>query len=245
MSPSAGTLDQIKTKFGSAFVYDQNGRIEAMNDPDRSEGPSLAICGYASGNLVRFGPDVDDDTAAAISELVATEPALASPDSLPEYQDRYMQLLDGEHQVPGVAYSVPKLFTFDSEIQVISSGTSDADRLVQRISPTDAFSSELRDMGFRGPHDFWEPWSAAMQGEQIAALAFAARLTDRSSEPGIVTVPSLRRQGFATSAVAAWAKHPGLGTRSLFYSTTQDNDASKAIAARLGFQFIGATFSVY
>ena len=38
------------------------------------------------------------------------------------------------------------------------------------------YPSAMSDAGFKDVSDFWEPWCIAIKGEEIAAIAFAARL---------------------------------------------------------------------
>lgn len=103
---------------------------------------------------------------------------------------------------------------------------------------------DLRALGFVGPEDFWAPWCAALHEDDIAALAFSARLTSAAAETGVVTIPALRGLGYASAATAGWAALPALRGRRLFYSTEAANGASRRVAARLDLRFLGASFAM-
>jgi RimJ/RimL family protein N-acetyltransferase len=96
-------------------------------------------------------------------------------------------------------------------------------------------------LGFPDTGEFWPPWAAVFDGDEIAALGFAARLGARGADLGLVTVPAFRGRGYGAAATAAWAAHPALANRTLFYSTTLTNLSSQRVVARLGLRFIGTT----
>ena len=92
--------------------------------------------------------------------------------------------------------------------------------------------------------DFWPPWCVALQGDEIAAIAFAARLSPDAAEPGVGSVPAFRGRGLAAAATAGWAALPGLQGRALFYGTSRTNVSSQRVAVRLGLRFLGASLSI-
>jgi predicted GNAT family acetyltransferase len=60
----------------------------------------------------------------------------------------------------------------------------------------------------------------------------------------VETLPEYRRRGFAVSAVAGWARAVRSSGAMPFYSTSWDNVASQAVAARLGASLAGVDFHV-
>jgi hypothetical protein len=50
-------------------------------------------------------------------------------------------------------------------------------------------------MGFGDTRDLWPPWCVALEGDAVAAVAFAARLSPLAAEVGVVTAPAFRRRG--------------------------------------------------
>src|SRR5208282_6141236 len=100
------------------------------------------------------------------------------------------------------------------------------------------------DAGFKGVGDFWEPWCVAVERDEIASIAFAARLSDVGAEIGVYTFPKFRAQGFAAAVTASWSSMPSLAARELFYSTQRSNRSSQRVAARLGLRLIGASLRI-
>jgi predicted GNAT family acetyltransferase len=98
--------------------------------------------------------------------------------------------------------------------------------------------------GFKRVADFWEPWCVALDGDEIASIALAARLGEVGAEVGFYTFPKYRRRGLAAAVTASWASIPSLNKRALFYSTSKSNLSSRRVAARLGLRLIGASVSI-
>ena len=100
------------------------------------------------------------------------------------------------------------------------------------------------DAGFKSVADLWEPWCIALEGEEVAAIAFAARLGSVGAEIGVYTFRNFRSRGFAATVAANWSSMPSLEGHVLFYSTSRSNRSSQRVASRLGLQMIGASVSV-
>lgn len=121
---------------------------------------------------------------------------------------------------------------------VVVSGTEAGRTLLHRIA-RDGVPSHLAEAGFSSLDDFWAPWCVVMDGGEIAAMCFAARLTNKGAAAGVYTFPAWRGRGLAGVATAAWSSHPDLADHELGYSTLMSNTASQQVAARLGLPRIG------
>ncbi len=108
----------------------------------------------------------------------------------------------------------------------------------------DGMSQPMIDSGFISVADLWEPWCIATDGDQIAAIASAARLGKGGAEIGVYTFPEFRARGFAAAVTAGWSSLAVLDGRALFYSTSRTNRSSQRVAARLGLRMIGASFTI-
>ncbi|HEX2376869.1 MAG TPA: GNAT family N-acetyltransferase [Gaiellales bacterium] len=128
-------------------------------------------------------------------------------------------------------------------VPIVMSGTPDAAELVARLE-SDGLPAGLAGMGFAGTGDLWEPWCAALDGDEIVSVAFAARLSPLGAEAGVATVPGNRGRGLAAAVTAAWSQHPQLAARACFYTTAEDNRSSRRVAERLSLRLLGATISV-
>ena len=261
--------DLLALDVATLFVLNSSGRILHDNAPDRSPGPRFYVGGCASANLVRIRHDVGADTAQALERLAAAEPPCRHPDSRPIHLDDYVRLLAAEAPVENArsgltwtfasappAASAPSFLGMPSlaraprsggeanaMVCMVASGTPEGDRLLARLAD-EGMPNSLVALGFTSLNDFWPPWCAALQHDEIASIAFAARLSPDAAETGVVTVPAFRGQGLAAAATAAWAAHPALHGRALFYSTSTTNVSSQRVAARLNLRFLGASLSI-
>jgi hypothetical protein len=189
-------------------------------------------------NAAHVRHDVPAGVAADLLALAATEPPWSDPKALPACLDALVERLGGEAEVnASLIYDLPHGVELAGP-SIVSSGTDAGDRLLAALE-RDGMPAHLVDAGFLGLGDFWAPWCAVMDGEAIAALCFAARLTERGAAAGVYTFPDWRGRGFAAAATAAWSRHPDLARRMLGYSTLTTNLSSQRVAARLGLPRIG------
>src|SRR5207302_1073695 len=142
----------------------------------------------------------------------------------------------------GLTWSFPDHFTYIHDTPVVSSGSRAGETLLARLAQ-EGMPQQLAALGFSSPSEFWPPWCVALQNNEIASIAFAARLSRAAAETGVVTVPQFRGQGLAAAVTAGWAAHPALRGRALFYGTSRANVSSQRVVARLGLRFLGASLS--
>jgi hypothetical protein len=239
--------DLLAVRVATAFVLNDAGRIAYENAPDRSAGARLYLAGSVSGNVVRIRHDVSDATARALEVLAADEPPLRHPESTPTHLDEYVHVLDAESPVPswdlGLMWSFAERLNHAHPAQLVTSGTLAGDHLLARLL-ADGMPPGLAALGFVDIGEFWAPWCVALHQNEIASIAFAARLGPAAAEIGVATVPPFRGRGFAAAAAAGWAALPALQGRALFYSTQRANASSQRVVERLALRFLGATLSI-
>lgn len=249
MDAKTGNTELVTTKLETTLVMDERGRMLRQRDPERSPAPRLLINGFQSGNVGRVRHDIDQALADRLSEIVATEPSLHGPDSKPGHWSEYVRLLTAAapitRQTAGVMYIFPEEFTYSHQIRLVCSGTPEGAKLSAELQASGGMPEDLVELGFNDPGDFWEPWCVAMHRDQIASIGFTARLGEHGAESGIVTVPYLRRRGYAAAAVSGWAKHPELRSKTLFYSADRSNVSSRAVAEQLELIYIGSSFVIF
>jgi predicted GNAT family acetyltransferase len=76
-------------------------------------------------------------------------------------------------------------------------------------------------------------WTVIEDGFAVS-LCFSARLTKRAAAAGVKTLEGYRGHGYAPAAVAAWADAIRATGRIPLYDTSWENDASQAVARKLG-----------
>lgn len=240
-APSAWSLINLEVE--TRFDIAPDGRIDREAAPDGSPGPLMFLAGCCEGVAMRLGRQVDQDLAAALSDLAADEPPLGDPDSAPRHLDRYLALLGpGCVARRGLTYHLPHGTSAPGRAETVLSGSPEAARLEERFA-REGMPPALAARNFHQVADLWPPYCLIMQDGEIASMAFASRLGERGAELGLETLTPFRGRGFAALAVAGWSSHPALAERTLFYSTAHGNHASQRVAAKLGLRFLGPTWA--
>ncbi len=191
--------DLLALEASVLFVMSDSGRVVCENSSDRSAAPRLSLAGCASLNIVRVRDDVDEKTSQAIESLAATEPALREPESTPVHIDEYVELLAAEAPVEdfgsGLIWTFPERLAYEHSATLVASDTAEGYRLLARLAE-EGMPAALVAAGFVDIGEFWAPWCVALDGDEIASIAFAARLGPAAAETGVFTVPAYRGRGF-------------------------------------------------
>ena len=240
-------LRLLKVDTATTFVINASGRIERENDPDCSPGPRFFFAGCPAGNIARVRHDVEDQTALRILAIAAQEPPWRDPDVLPQCLGKVIDVFSRDQPVvtiaPGVIYRLPNGLQYEHGARIVRGDTADGEQMLARLAERGLPQSML-DAGFKGVADFWEPWCVALEGDEIASIAFAARIGDIGAGIGVYTFPGFRGRGFAAAVTASWSSMRRLNGRALFYSTAKSNRSSQCVASRLGLRPIGASVRV-
>jgi hypothetical protein len=232
----------LALQIATGTVLSPEGRMLRVNSADTFAPPRMYLSGCSTGWIVRLRHDVEAQAAEAIEELAAREPPVSAPGATPRFAERYREILGvsaplSDHDF-GPIHRLPNGSASPRQGAIVSSGTADGNALLARLTQH-GVPANLIDVGFAGLSDFWEPWCAALEDGEIAAIAFAARLGPFGADIGVTTMEPFRGRGFASAATAAWSAHPALRERTLFYSTHRDNLSSRRVIARLGLPFLG------
>jgi len=231
----------------TGYLLTATGRIERVSDPDRSPGPRLSFAGCAKGNVVRVRHDASDTLALQLLAVAANEPPWADPERDPGCIAELSALLDSDCPTKtveaGVNHSLPNALPYEHGFPIVRSDSPEASMLLVRFAK-DGMPGALIDAGFRSIADLWPPWCIARDGEDVASIAFAARLGIWGAAIGIYTFPGFRGRGYAAAVTAAWSSHPSLKDRALFYGARRDNRSSRRVIERLRLPPIGGNIRI-
>jgi GNAT superfamily N-acetyltransferase len=99
----------------------------------------------------------------------------------------------------------------------------------------------VRPGGPAAPPAVWVDGAAEVHvGGELVARCFSSRDAPEGREAGVWTHPAHRRRGYGAAVVACWAAGwAAVDDRPSFYSTSADNLASQALAARLDLRPLG------
>jgi hypothetical protein len=166
---------------------------------------------------------------------------------VPVHLADYLRLLAAEAPVDqyemGLNWTFPGRLNYEHPAALVGSNTLTSDRLVARLIER-GMPKALVGMGFVDVGAFWTPWCVALDGNEIASIAFTVGVGPSSAEVGVATMPGLRRRGFAAAATAGWASLPSNSGRTLFYGMQTTNVSSLRVTQRLGLRFIGASLNI-
>ena len=217
------------------FTSDARSRLMTVNEPGGGlPGPRLFLGRTRGGNLWRLRADLPDALAAELEALCGDEPVGEDLLSPPRHAARYVRLLEAHAPVreseAGPAYRFaeypeparPPVALTEKDAGLLRGGF---EKLVE----------ELTD---------WQPFVALLDGGRAVSVCRSVRITPQAHEAGAETLPDYRGKGYAADAVARWALRVlPLGAVPL-YSTSWENAASQAVAAKLRLVQYGADFHI-
>jgi len=252
----AGDMRLLHINVATIFAMSSSGRIERQNDPDRSPAPRLFFAGCPQGNIAHVRDDVEDEVAGQLLAIAADEPPWRDPWVLPQGIGKFLDVFSNHppfatgpaSRIPlsvgtSVIYQLPRHKKYEHTTNIVRGDSVEGAAIVARFKQR-GMPEQMLDAGFESLADLWEPWCVALEGEEVAAIAFAARLGIVGAEIGVYTFPNFRSRGFAAAVTASWSSMASLDGHALFYSTSRSNRSSQRVAARLGLRMIGASVSV-
>lgn len=243
-----GKLRLLRIGEETGFVLTPSGRIEAVNDPGRSHGPRLNLSGCSEGNRLRIHRDVPNHVAEEIAAVAGSELPWSNADSDPKCLSQLVALLASHRPVERIEREVdhilPNGLRYEHSAGIVRSDSVEGGDLVARFEAM-GMPQSMIEAGFKCLDDLWPPWCIALAGEEVAAIAFAARLSARGAAIGVYTFEGFRGRGIAAAVTAAWSSLPVLADRLLFYSARRDNHSSRRVIERLGLPLIGASLRIH
>lgn len=213
------------------FVHDANGKLLRINEPDNlTPAPRFFLTRTRTANLWRTRYDLPADLAHALEQLAAAEPISADLPQLPLYTAEYVELLQPHSPADaGPAYYLPE---------------SDQPSQAVLITPENVSVLQTHFDWLRTTLADYAPVAATVVDGQAVAVCFCSRITTQVAEAGVYTATSYRGHGYATDAVRGWATAVRASGRLPLYDTSWTNNASQAIAQKLGAVQYGANYSL-
>jgi hypothetical protein len=240
-------LSLLQIDVATLFVISPSERIERTKDPDGSPAPRLFFAGCPQGNIVRVRHDLAEETAQRLLAIAQTEPPWWNPWALPQCIGKLIDVLSNDRPSTNLAtsviYQLPNHLKSEHSATIVRGDSAEGAALRARFAEH-GMPPAMVDAGFTGVGDLWEPWCVALEGGEVASIAFAARLGEQGVEIGVYTFPKFRARGYAAAVTAEWSSMPGLEERALFYSTSRANRSSQHVASRLGLRMFAASFGI-
>jgi RimJ/RimL family protein N-acetyltransferase len=216
--------------FQALFLLNAEGRIVSTREPGGSTGPlfslvrATAYCAWA----IRAG--VPQKVADELDRLARDEAPATDFRAAPLHAARYLTLLSGRSEF-GPAFRFPYSVAEHADAVVVED-----ERLLYR--------------NFRGwiPGEIAagrSPVLAVFADEYPVSVCFCARRSDAAAEAGVETAARYRGQGLAVRVTSAWARAVRASGRIPLYSTDGSNQASLAVARKLGLIAYASHWRIY
>lgn len=216
------------------FTHDAAGNLDRVNEPNGPPAPRLFVGRTVEGVVRRFrhdiGPDVRRELDAALHDDHLERHTLDTPMDSSRYQTILGRLAPVQRIWEGPA------FVFPDDIPSSRDAVRVTHENAQLLRPY--LESWLPDTAGNGPM-----YALVVDGHAVSVCA-SVRQTSVADEAGVDTVPAFRGRGFAGQVVGAWAAAVRAESRVPFYSTSWDNEASRAVARKLGLAQFGSDLHI-
>ncbi|HKO17037.1 MAG TPA: GNAT family N-acetyltransferase [Gemmatimonadaceae bacterium] len=226
--------DLMRLHVEALFIHDALGQLVSVNEPDGAPAPRFFLGKTAAGVVYRFRQDVDfnlrEELTAASADIVLPSGALDAP----RRASRCEQLL--ARAAPVRRTWAGPAFYFPPELPA-SAGTV-------RITEENAHLLHPLLAAWLPDVQQSQPMCAVVVDGQAAAVCCSVRRTDAANEAAVETAPSFRGRGYAAGAVAAWAATVRDLRRVPLYSTSWQNEPSRAVARKLALIHFGSDLHI-
>jgi hypothetical protein len=216
------------------FTHDAAGHLVRVNEPDGAAAPRFFLGRTVEGAVWRFRHDVDHDLRtqleAATQDDVLREQALDSPTSPSRYEDILARFAPVERTWGGPAFCFPQEVAMTIGTVLVTEGNAQLLRpLLQDWVP------DVR---------LCQPMFALTVDGHAVAVCGSVRRTSAAHEAGVETALPYRGRGYAARVVAAWARAVRDMGRVPLYSTSWQNEASRAVARQLALIHFGSDLHI-
>ena len=210
------------------FLLDDEGRISGTRSPEPSPGPLFMLIRGTASCAWAVRQDLPPEMAIELDRLAQEEPPVSDFRNEPVHSERYVSLLDGEID-SGPAFTFPEVIVQPSDPEFIE----DIRLLDHHFSGWKA--SEISGSA---------PIAAMVEDGYAVSVCFSARRSDVAAEAGLETAEAFRGRELGPRVAAAWALAIRASGRIPLYSTSWSNDASLAVARKLGLVAYASNWSI-
>lgn len=234
MGEPRSDIEQMLVQIGTLYRLDARGRMLAVNEPGDPPAPRLFLGRTRQGSVWSTRHDLPEDLAAELDRLCRAEPAAADLEEPPECYEALRAVL-GERGPIGEEYRGP-CFSFPEQLPDLPGAVELTPELMGVLPP------ELRWIEKALP--LYAPAAVALADGAAVALCCCSRIGEHACEAGLETLPAYRGRGHGAAVTALWARLVRARGLTPLYSTSWSNDASRAVARRLGLVLYGEDLSL-
>jgi hypothetical protein len=213
----------MKAHLESLFVVDDAGDMVHANEPGDPPAPRFFLGRTADGPAWWFRHDVDEPTRRELEAAIRADMSLVGADPMPIQPAPYDAILARTQPVQrtsnGLAFSFPEVLSTESDAILVTSANAEI------LTPL------LDD--WLGDVPLCQPMMVLPVDSQGVSICASVRLTSVAHQAGVDTSRAHRGRGYAPRVVAAWAQAVRDIGRIPLYSTSWQNEASRAVARKL------------
>lgn len=231
---SVSALAMMTLQAAALFTFDDDGNLLTTNEPDPVRAPRLFLGLTGEGFVAYHRDDVPKAVTQNIERILDRAATVTDPRQLPALVNQLCDTLAAQAPVTeiweGPAWRFPE--TISSPDGVTAIGPGEVDLLREHFPYT---AEHLED------HD---PCFAVVDNGAAVSVCRSVRLKAGVAEAGVDTIAAYRGRGYAPRVVAAWAR--AVRERGLIplYSASGQNNASRAVARKLGLVLYGIDLSL-
>jgi hypothetical protein len=205
------------------YTHDHARRLVRANDPTGAPAPRFYLGLTVEGPVWRTRADLTDDVARALEWAVHREDARANDLGVPIDASPFAEILERDSPVQRI-WSGPA-FAFPDAMPTAAGTVRVTEANIDRLRAH--LAEWIPDLGV------CDPMLMLLIEDQAVSICASVRKTPAATEAGVETAKPFRGQRYAAKVVAAWAgavREIGLEP---LYSTSWQNEASRAVARQL------------
>lgn len=214
--------DLMRIHVETLFTRDDAGRLLVVNEAGGAAAPRFFLGRTADGNACWFGHDVDAAVAHDLHVLGESQPpgleVEARLGSTAPFIARLARDAPVRRTWAGPAFRFP--------------ASLPGPGLAVRVTPDNVGVLSPYFEDWRDDVTAGAPILVVLEGRQAVALCSSVRISPLAHEAGVETHRDCRGRGYAARAVASWARTVREMDRIPLYSTSWDNEASRALAKK-------------
>jgi hypothetical protein len=214
----------MKAHVESLFVLDVAGDMVHANEPGAPTAPRFFLGRTADGPDWWFRHDVDEPTRRELEAAVRADASLVGADEPMPIQPAPYEAILARTQ-PAQRTSSGLAFSFPEEL------SAEPDAIP--VTPTNAAILTPLLADWLGDVPVCQPMLVLPVDGRAASICASVRLTSVAHQAGVDTSRAHRGRGYAARVVTAWARAVRDIGRIPIYSTSWQNEASRAVARKL------------
>jgi RimJ/RimL family protein N-acetyltransferase len=237
----------LELEIETLWERDRRGRLLKSAGSNGGRAPDLVVAIAGDGVIPAFGANLSDALTNEINGLLSAKRSEAARAAFIPGSERWPPVIQDLRQRLSSAVGSVEVASGPSYVCEYAPAVPSLAGLIRSDDATADFSHLTPPQDANWEPWEWElllngklgPWAAMVASREVVSLCFCARLTNSAVEAGLRTEADHRRRGYGAAVTAAWAAQVLATGRVAFYSTSADNLASQAVAARLGLRPIG------